>query len=181
LAPQIAGLPAASGWQAEQTFFSTSCDARALPLERMTDTHRLVLHYWQDKRGTHHAPPRAALDPCDLSRALPDVALWDVGDDYRCRLSGTAVDAGMGCHVKGLALADMRCSRLDEARREFAAVRDGGLVSFAERTLGWVGKPYRYYRHLILPLRGTADDVGQLLSVVTFHNVSERAPHRLAH
>jgi hypothetical protein len=181
LTQQVAGSPAASGWQAEQTFFSTSCEARALPLERMTDTHRQVLRYWQDKRGTDHAPPRAGLDPCDVARSLPHVALWEVGDDYRCRLSGTAVDTGMGCHLKGLALADMRCSRLDEARSEFAAVRDSRLVSFAERTLGWVGKPYRYYRHLILPLRSTAGEIGQLLSVLTFHNVSERAFHRLAH
>src|SRR5947209_18176717 len=98
------------------------------------------------------------------------MALWEVGDDYRCRLAGTAVDGGLGCHLKGLALSDMRCPLLDEARSEFAAVRDGGLVSFAERTLGWVGKPHRYYRHLILPLRDSAGEIGQLLSVLPFHN-----------
>ena len=59
-------------------------------------------------------------------------------------------------------------------------VRDSGLVSFAERTLGWVGKPHRYYRHLILPPRNTANEIGQLLSVLTFHNVSERSPRLLA-
>jgi hypothetical protein len=108
------------------------------------------------------------------------VALWEAGDDYRCRLAGTAVDGGMGCRLRGLALSDMRCSLLDEARSEFAAARDSGLVSFAERTLGSVGKPHRYYRHLILPLRNTANEIGQLLSVLTFHNVSERAAHLVA-
>jgi hypothetical protein len=172
-------VPASSGWQSEQTFFSLSCDARVLPLEHLTDTHRQVLRYWNEMRGTDHVPPRAGLDPCDLPRALANVALWDADDDYRCRLAGTAVDGGMGCHLRGLTLSDMRCSLLDEARSEFAMVRDSGLVSFAERTLGWVGKPHRYYRHLILPLRNTANEIGQLLSVLTFHNVSERAPRLL--
>ena len=64
--------------------------------------------YWDEKRGTDHVPPRAGLDPCDFPRALANVALWDADDDYRCRLAGTAVDGGMGCHLRGLTLSDMR-------------------------------------------------------------------------
>ncbi len=172
----MTALSAPSGGAKEQTFFSVSCGARELPLERMTETHRQVLRYWDDKRGTQSVPRRAGLDPCDLSRALPNVLLWDAdaAGGYRCRLSGTAVDAGMGSHLKGMALADMRCSLIDEARREFAAACDSGRISFAERTMGWVGKPYLYYRHLILPLRGSSNEIDQLLCVLTFHNVSER-------
>lgn len=163
----------------ERTFFSMSGDPTDLPADRLTASHHRVLRYWNERRGDEMAPPRASIDPGGLRSDLPHVLLWEIdgAGEYRCRLSGTEVDRTLGRSLTGAKLGDIRCSLIEEARREFDAVRDHALLSFAERTLNWAGKPHLYYRHLLLPLTGAAGNVGVLLSVLTFHSLSERRLH----
>ena len=155
----------------ERTLFSVTVPAEAVPEVRLAAVQRKVLNYWRMKRGVHNAPRRADIDPCDLGTALPQVALWDIEgtEDYRCRLAGTDVCQNLLGNMRGILLGDLPCPLLAEARREFDAARDDGLVTVAERTLHWLDRPLVYYRHLLLPL---VDDRGhrhQLLSVLTFH------------
>jgi len=160
----------------EQTFLSVSAPAWAVPIERLLPTHRAVLDYWQERRGNAVAPRRSAFHPFDIPRTLTSLAVWDIETDgeYRCRLAGTEVETALGGKLTGIALSDLRCTLLDEARREFDAVRDRGLVSIAERTMGWAGKPHRYYRHLLLPLTNDRGGIHMVLSVLTFHSIVER-------
>jgi hypothetical protein len=162
----------------ERTFISVSGCRNDLPNDRLTDKHHQVLDLWEARRGAALVPLRASIRPWDMPHLLPHVAIWNAGadGDYVCRLAGTELDISMGGSLSGMALGDMNCSLIDEARHEFDAVRDRGVFSFAERTIGWVGKPYLYYRHLLLPLANERAEIHMILSLLTFHAVSERLP-----
>jgi hypothetical protein len=168
--------PNAARSRQELTFLSLSAKPEDLPLERLPAPHRQVAAYWLARRGVRRAPRRADFDPLDLPSVLPNLALWDCDEtgDYRCRLAGTEIDASIGMPLKGVALSAIPCTRLGEAQVEFAAARDLGHASLAERTMDWAGKPYRYYRHLLLPFLDGRDEITTLLSVLTFHAVAER-------
>jgi hypothetical protein len=160
----------------EHTFVSVSGRIGDLPAGRLTHSHRQVLRYWDERRAGEIAPCRATIDPVDLRTALPNLALWDVTEDggYRCRLAGTEIDTTLGRSLQGVRLGDIPCTCRDDVAREFDSVRLDGCVTYAERTLGWAGKPHLYYRHLLMPLRNRSSAIGLLLGVLTFHNVSDR-------
>jgi len=160
----------------ERTFFSISCSVDALPIGRLTRQHRDALSYWNERRGNHAAPRRVDINPFEIPLVLPNVAIWSIdgANDYLCRLAGTDIDRSMGCSLTGVALGSISCTLLDEARREFDAVRDAAMLSYSERTMGWLGKPHSYYRHLLVPLTNEHRAVHMLLSVLTFHNAAER-------
>jgi hypothetical protein len=161
--------------QPDRTLFSTSCLPHALPIERLMPAHRVLLAYWQERCGQIGAPQRCDIDPADLVHILPHVMLWEAESDggYRCRRAGTEIDAAMGGCLKGAQLADLPCTLIDEALHEFDAVHDGRMASFAERTMGWRGRPHVFYRHLLLPVANEAGTVHQLIGVLTFHHVPD--------
>jgi hypothetical protein len=167
--------PAVERIPRDRTLFSMSCAPRALPISRLMSPHRALLGYWEARRGKRAAPRRADIDPADFQRVLPHVMIWDVGSagDYRCRLAGTEIDAAMAGSLNGIRLGDVPCSLIDEAQREFDAVRDGAMASFAERTMAWRGRPFIFYRHLLLPIANEAGGIHQLISVLTFHSVAD--------
>jgi hypothetical protein len=149
----------------------------ALPVERMMPAHRILLSYWDGQRGTREVPRRDDIDPIGIRQILPHVMLWDAEFDggYRCRVAGTAIDLELAGSLKGVRLTDLTCTLLEEAIREFNAVRDGGMASYAERTLGWRGRPFVYYRHLLLPVANDSGAVHQLIGAMTFHAVPSSA------
>ncbi len=143
----------------------------------LTPIHRQVLAHWKERRGGRRAPRQRDIDPSSIRPALPHLLIWEVGanDDYACRLSGTLVDDTVGMPLKGGMLSSIPCRLIDDVRREFDTVRERGLACVAERTMGWAGKPYLFYRHLLLPLTRETDAVERLLSVMTFHRLGEAA------
>jgi hypothetical protein len=161
----------------DRTLYSTSCMSGALPADRLTPAHRILLSYWESRRGTREVPRREDIDPIDIRQILPHVMLWDAETDggYRCRVAGTAIDMEMAGSLKGVRLSDLTCSLIDEAKREFDAVRDGGMASYAERTMGWRGRPFVYYRHLLLPVTNDTGSVHQLIGAMTFHAIPRTA------
>jgi hypothetical protein len=172
----IVSVPSGTGYMGpERTLYSVSLPGDSVPEDRLTDKHLKVLDYWRAKRGPHAAPRRADIDPCDLGMALPNLVLWEMNDapDYRCRLAGTEVCHNLISNMQGILLGDLPCPLLPEARREFDAARDRLLITLAERTLHWLGRPQMFYRHLLLPLVDDAGTCHQLLSVLTFHRTPQ--------
>jgi hypothetical protein len=159
----------------ERTFFSLSAAVGSLPAERMAPVHRQLLAYWTSKRGVRRAPRRTDFDPVDLPKALQHLAIWvpDEDGDYRCRLSGSEVDGSVGSSLRGVTLRGIPCTQQGEAQTEFDAVRDRAHGSLVERTMNWAGRPYRYYRHLLLPFLDERDRVSMLLSVLSFHRIAD--------
>lgn len=157
----------------ERTLFSLSTPPDAIPDDRLTDQHRRLLSYWKTKRGRYDAPCRSDIDPCDLGPVLPNILLWDVvQSDYRCRLAGTDVCHNMTGKLQGVMLSDLPCPLIDQARREFDAVRDHGRAALVERSLHWLGRPLVFYRHLLLPLVNDQGDRHMLVGVMTFHSTA---------
>jgi hypothetical protein len=173
--PSLVLFPTPRTEPKDRTLFSTSCMSGALPVERLMPPHRALLAYWEAQRGALGVPRRGDIDPIDIPQILPHVMLWDAEADggYQCRLAGTEIDTAMAGSLKGARLADLPCSLIDEATYEFDAVRDGGLASYAERTMGWRGRPFVFYRHLLLPVANESRAVHQLIGVMTFHTVPD--------
>ena len=58
-----------------------------------------LVAYWEKKRGMRLAPCRADVDPVELRMHLPNIFMVDVldgGADFRYRLIGAAIVAGLG-------------------------------------------------------------------------------------
>lgn len=69
-----------------------------------------LVAYWEKKRGMRLAPCRADVDPMDLRMHLPNTFIVDVldgGADFRYRLIGTAVVAGLGRDSTGKRLSEL--------------------------------------------------------------------------
>jgi len=162
----------------ETTFISVSGSPDDLPAGRLTDKHQEILKFWESQRGSEIAPRRAAITPWAIPQLVPFLMIWQIQDsDYVCRLAGTEVEWSFGTPLSGVPLSDIRCSEHQIVQKEFGAVRDRGLITFAERTIGWVGKPYLYYRHLLMPLINERSEIHMLLSLFTFHPLAERRDH----
>jgi hypothetical protein len=154
-----------------RTLASILGEPSGFPVNRLTPVHRHVLAYWQEKRGNSRLARRSDIHPAEIIAALPHILIWeiDANGEFRCRLSGTEVDRGLGVPLQGAALGDIPCDCIDHVRHEFDTVRDQAVLCFAERTLGWLGRPYIFYRHLLLPLSDDSGTARQLLSVLTLH------------
>jgi PAS domain len=69
-----------------------------------------LVAYWERKRGMRLAPRRADVDPVDLRMHLPNIFMVDVldgGGDFRYRLIGTAIVAGLGRDSTGKRLSEL--------------------------------------------------------------------------
>jgi hypothetical protein len=162
----------------ERTLFSLSVPAEQVPEARLPETQRKVFDYWRSRRGQRLAPRRSDIDPCDLAYALPHLILWEAdAPDYRVRLAGTEICRNFLGELRGAFLGEMRCPLIAEARAEFDAVRDRGMISVVERTLHWLDRPMAYYRHLLMPLANDAGRIHMLFSVMTF-DVIDPPDHR---
>jgi len=141
----------------------------------LTPIHRQVLNHWQSRLGDRRAPRHRDIDPGAIRQALPHLMIWetDADGDYACRLSGTLVEDNFGGPLKGVRLSAIPCRLIEDVRREFDTVREHAVACLAERTIGWAGRPFLFYRHLLLPLTHETDAVERLLSVLTFHSLGE--------
>jgi hypothetical protein len=69
-----------------------------------------LVAYWEKKRGMRLAPCRADVDPVELRMHLPNIFMVDVldgGVDFRYRLIGTAIVAGLGRDSTGKRLSEL--------------------------------------------------------------------------
>jgi hypothetical protein len=65
---------------------------------------RVLLAYWNDKRGTRAMPARADIDPLDVPPILPNIVLVDVTGDpprFRFRVVGTDIVFRYGAELTG--------------------------------------------------------------------------------
>ncbi len=89
--------------------------------------------YWQGKRNGRRWPARADLDPLDIPRLLPHVAMLDIRRDpldLVCRLMGTQVVGGFGAEMTRLGIRDLPMSN---ARDLFEALAASALDGQARR------------------------------------------------
>ena len=74
-----------------------------MDLDAPASYHLDLYRYWEAKRGSgRKAPTRRDLDPIEIVKLLPNVALVEpVQDSYRWRLMGTAIATDFGRDLTG--------------------------------------------------------------------------------
>ncbi|MCE9649899.1 MAG: PAS domain-containing protein [Parvibaculum sp.] len=134
----------------------------AVDIQMVTDFSKLpsklqqLLQYWQGKRKPGHIPSRKDIDPIEIPRLMPDVALVDVLRDpldYRYRLAGTNMVEMTGYDRTGMrmrefftpeaiAATEILIARLIETREPIAF----------EGKMFWIEENYRRFQAIVLPL-----------------------------
>jgi len=140
--------------------------------------HRELYAYWQSKRVDGRLPARADIDPIDLRRLLPHLALIDVlrestDLDFRYRLTGTEIVERAGRDPTGRTFSDLYTGDyLETAIATYREVVDTAEPLLSERTYPLVpDREFLRYDRLLLPLAadGRTVDMIMLLIVVLEH------------
>ena len=127
-----------------------------LDFSRLAPKLQQLLQYWQGKRKGVVLPSRKNIDPIEIPRLMPDVALVDVLRDpldYRYRLAGTHLVEMTGHDRTGqrmrefftpaaIAATEKLLARLISAREPIAF----------EGRMFWIEEDYRRFQALVLPL-----------------------------
>ena len=153
-------------------------DLQDTDLELRHDDQRALYDYWRARHRGGRLPARGDIDPADLRRLLPRLALIDVlreGDDlaFRYRLTGTEIVNRAGRDPTGKRFDELyRGDYLQTANTTYRQVVDTGRPHTSDRVYPLVpGREYMSYDRLLLPLAadGVTVDMVMLLIVVLEH------------
>jgi hypothetical protein len=143
--------------------------------------HRRVYEYWLRKCRDERLPARADIDPVDLRRQLPRLALVDVlrkpdGLQFRHRLTGTEIVERAGRDPTGKRFDELYSgSYLQTALATYRHVVETGRPHLSERSYPLVpDRQYLQYDRLLLPL--AAD--GRTVDMVLINIVVQEHPRR---
>jgi hypothetical protein len=132
--------------------------------------HRQLYAYWSGKCRDGALPARADIDPIDLRRQLPRIALIDVlrepgGLQFRYRLTGTEIVERSGRDPTGKRFDELyRGAYLQTALDTYRRVVETGRPELSERTYPLVpDREYLHYDRLILPLAADGQTVDMVL------------------
>lgn len=147
-------------------------------LTRITDFQSLweplptLLAYWERKRGSRAMPAPRDMDPVEIPRLIPWLAILDVTHeplDARYRLMGTRIVEMGGVDRTGQSFRDGHSgARLEErltALRQLMAERTPVALS---GRLDWLGRDYRRFQCIHLPLSENDSVVSRLVAAYAF-------------
>ena len=126
--------------------------------------------YWNKKRGTRAMPSRADIDPLDLRSHLGSLVMIDVlpgAADFRMRLIGTSITNVYGRDSTGKTLSELKAGDPEWWRfcdELYRAVAQQQRMARARGTLRMVGKDFRQFDSLLLPLYAGDGTVGIILA-----------------
>lgn len=151
-----------------------------------------LLDYWQAKRGGRAAPDKDDIDPIDLPRLLPDIALLDAappGGEFRYRLAGSRAVAMLGREPRGLTQRDLHGRPSDpkvlrvmaRAEREFDWVARKLVGGFRTTALAMPDREHVEWARLVLPLSAGSGRARHLLMIMVSiagspHSVAAAGP-----
>ncbi|MDO9127621.1 MAG: PAS domain-containing protein [Parvibaculum sp.] len=143
----------------------TDLDGLAPPLP-------VLISYWDRKRGAREMPAPADIDPVEIPRLLPWLVLADVTYDpldMRYRLMGTHVVEMGGVNRTGQSLRE---NHEGEALAERLAALERLLATRGPVALGgrldWLGRGYRRFQCVHLPLSADGERVTRLIAAYAF-------------
>jgi hypothetical protein len=131
-----------------------------------------IFAYWRQKKGSRIAPSRNDIDPAEIVKLLPYIALADVVRDplrFRCRLVGTQIVAAYGQELTGVFLDEVDLNAhqheiIDEYRR---VVERCEPVCASREYTRHDGRHIRYER-LALPLSSDGETVDMVFGGAIF-------------
>ncbi len=121
--------------------------------------------YWLARRGQNGVLRRADFDPIDVSFAMKNLILADVGDGGRAiryRVVGTEIVDAHGLDYTGKAIEDIASgSTLDFTRRLYGTVVGQVVPVYSEGRFRWPDRDFNWTKRLHLPLShdGVAADL----------------------
>jgi len=125
------------------------------PVSRHLDLYR----YWDAKRDGKLMPTRRDIDPIEIPRLLPSIALVDRRDGtYRWRLMGSRIVHDFGCDLTGQPFGEyVRPEWFVRAMTaSFDRVLDRGMPAFEETLYTTALRATHLVSRVILPLASTA-------------------------
>lgn len=135
-----------------------------------SDAQRAMYEYWLKARGKAPLPPKTALDPVEFPRdALPLLTVVEPleQDDFRVRITGTAVRAATGRDFTGTRVSQIEGAR--GAQERMIKCRDNASAYFVGGSADWSQKSDKFFTALVLPF-GTRNRVERILLVFNFTN-----------
>ncbi|MDO8837968.1 MAG: PAS domain-containing protein [Parvibaculum sp.] len=141
-------------------------------LSRLHGNLAALHRYWQDKRRHGTLPARRDIDPVEIPRLLPHIALLDILRDpldWRYRLVGTRIVEVMGAERTGKRMRELFTPPAIEATvtlmTELLATREP--LAFSGR-LFWLDKDHVAFETLILPLASDGERVDMAVMGLEF-------------
>ena len=132
--------------------------------------------YWDRKRGTRAMPTRGDIDPLDLRKHLGSLVLIDVlpgMTDFRMRLIGSTVVEALGRDSTGKPLSSLKPSDVNWWRfchDLYTEIARHHVIARARGNLRMVGRDFRRFESVLLPLDAGDGTVGMILAEQLFLN-----------
>ncbi len=129
-----------------------------LPAGAADPRFREIFAYWRNKAPPGLLPGRQHINPLDIPRLLPLVALYDVVRDdsnlrFRTRLSGTGVVAAFGSDFTGRFLDEITPPAVyGEFHTAYSSVAETGRPHYWERPVPFAVRDFMAIQRLALPL-----------------------------
>ncbi len=134
-----------------------------------------LLAYWLSKKGERMAPPRSAINPADIVRHLPTIAIINVTGDpprFSYRLFGTALAEAYGQDLTGRFLDEVDLDHISLAvLRQVEKVVREGCVSVHRDSFTKRDGRYLEYERICLPL----SDDGRIVNMILIGHFIEKA------
>ena len=150
----------------------SSSEVVANPLDPADSRYRefrFLLGYWNRLRGPRIGPSRREIDPVELKRVLPRLALVDVlssRKDLRFRLVGTDIHNLHNCDLTGRLVSHLRPDAYrDMLLEHFLEVAATGRPNAHEVRFVTAAGLSRHYAALRLPLSTDGQTVDCLLTI----------------
>ncbi|WP_114392304.1 PAS domain-containing protein [Oleisolibacter albus] len=147
---------------------------------RLDSRQEELLDYWRTRRDGAFAPSRRCIDPADLRRLLPWIALLDVVEDspprFRYRLVGTALDQSFGTGVTGLLLSDAWTPPLANGWQAWLRRLCRERAPVLCRASFHVDQDYVQLGSLFLPLSSDGRTIDRILGCVAWTATLARFP-----
>jgi hypothetical protein len=158
-----------------------TCCSSPVDLNRLAHVrHRQLFAYWRDKRRGARLPGRADIDPIEIPRHLPCLALIDVVRhdetlDFRYRLTGTEIVDKAGRDPTGKSFGQLYSGTyLQQAYATYRDIVRSGQPAMSQRVFpADPSRRFVTYDRLILPLAADGQTVDMLMLHVVFRKITE--------
>lgn len=137
---------------------------------------RALFDYWKSKRNGEGMVLRASIDPVEIPQLLPSIFLVDVIREdvarYRFRLVGTKI-CDLEGNITGKYLDELGAEQEHMAMYRHYDDACASLLYIRNADLGWMGKEFRQYRVLLLPLHEPGHNVDMLIGLADYVSDAE--------
>jgi hypothetical protein len=141
-----------------------------LPPDAKDPRFRELFAYWQNKAPPGRLPGRAHIDPLEIPRLLPHLALYDVvraGEDFRFRfrLVGTGAAEALGADNTGKFIDEiMKPEPYTPLHASYATLVREHAPQYWQRNLPFDNRDFLAIRRLALPLAADGQNVDMVMS-----------------